>query len=242
MTSATFKSLLALCRVSNLPTVWINVLAAALLSGASFAEPQTVSAVLLLALALSCFYCGGMALNDVCDFAYDSVHQPFRPIPAGRLKLEQAWTTTGLLFVAGMSGLLLAPNPSGVGAGVLLLAVIAAYDYFHKAWPGTVFMMALARMLVYVVVALALTGTVTAALWLAAGIQALYVLGLTVVARAEAHVPHGRYRWPLIPWLIAAMPLVDGAILAAWVDLRWFAAGVLGCAATRLGQRYVRGD
>ena len=50
------RGIATLCRASNLPTVWTNVLAAALLSGAD-AGPGTIG---LLALSLSAFYCGGM--------------------------------------------------------------------------------------------------------------------------------------------------------------------------------------
>ena len=47
-----FKAYLALCRVSNLPTVWTNVLAACLLAGGGC----EAASFMLLALALSCFY------------------------------------------------------------------------------------------------------------------------------------------------------------------------------------------
>jgi len=241
MTTLTLKPMLALCRVSNLPTVWMNVLAAALIAGAppvSGAGP----AIVLLAVALSCLYCGGMALNDLCDRQYDTLHQPFRPIPAGRISAGQAWGATALLFGTGMAALLLAPHQAGFRAGLLLLAVIWAYDYVHKAWTASVLLMALARLLVYLVVALALTGAINGLVWLAAALQALYVLALTAVARAEAHLPAGRYGWPLIPWLIALMPVLDGVMAAFWVDVRWLGAGLACAALTRFGQRYVRGD
>lgn len=236
------KPVLALCRVSNLPTVWMNVLAAALLAEVPLTGAPASAWIVMLMFALSCLYCGGMALNDLCDLEYDTVHQPFRPIPAGRIKARQAWSVTALLFGAGMAILLLAPYRAGAQAGLLLLAVIYAYNRFHKAYSGSVLLMALARLLVYVVVALALTGKVETLVWLAAIAQAAYVLALTVVARAEAHLPAGRYGWPLIPWMIAAMAVLDGLMVAAAVDARWLAAGILCCAATRIGQRYVRGD
>lgn len=232
------KPVLALCRVSNLPTVWMNVLTAALLAGGA----TDGAAIVLLAFALSCLYCGGMALNDVCDLDYDSLHQRYRPIPAGRITLGQARWATGLLFGAGMAALLPAPYPDGAGAGLVLLAVIWAYDRFHKAHPASVLLMAAARFLVYVVVALALRGDVDRLVWLAALAQGLYVLVLSAVARAEAHQGNGRYRWPVVPWLIAFMPLLDGALAAAWVHPGWLFAGLACTVMTRFGQRHVRGD
>ncbi|TWI46680.1 4-hydroxybenzoate polyprenyltransferase [Pseudoduganella flava] len=233
---------LALCRVSNLPTVWMNVLTAALLCGWPLATPQGAAPVLLLMVSLSCFYCGGMALNDLCDRTHDALHQPFRPIPAGRIGIRQAWGTTFLLFGLALAALLAMPSAAGLGAGIALLAVICAYDYLHKAHAASVLLMACARLLVYVVTAAALTGTVAEPVWLAASVQAAYVLALTAVARGEHRMPGGRYRWPVVPWLIALMPLVDGALAAWWAGLPWLAAGVLGTVLTRLGQRRVRGD
>lgn len=240
MNTLSMKPMLALCRVSNLPTVWMNVLTAALIAGA----PPLASGppIVLLAFALSCMYCGGMALNDLCDRQYDTLHQPYRPIPAGRISAGQAWGVTALLFGAGMAALLLAPHRAGAQAGLVLLAVIWAYDYVHKTWTASVLLMALARLLVYAVVALALTGGVSGLVWLAAALQAAYVLVLSAVARAEAHQPAGRYTWPVIPWLIALMPVVDGVMAGLWVHAGWFAAGLACAALTRFGQRRIRGD
>jgi len=239
---AAVKPVLALCRVSNLPTVWMNVLAAALLCGA----PLQALQVALLALAMSCMYCGGMALNDLYDLAHDRVHQPYRPIPAGRIGAARAWVVAGLLLMTGLALLPAAPHAAGVPAGLLLLAVIWLYDRFHKAHAASVLLMAGARLLVYVVTALALRGAVPAPVWLAAALQAAWVLALSVVARADAGADtvekNGRWRWPPVPYLIAAMPLVDGAVLLALVAPGWLAAGVAGYALTRFGQRHVRGD
>lgn len=232
------KSLLALCRASNLPTVWMNVLAAALLSGADASAAQIIT----LALALSCFYCGGMAMNDLCDLAYDRLHQPYRPIVAGRLSRTAAQTTMGLLFLTGFALLASAPSMAGLAGGTGLLGVIWIYNAFHKRHRAAVFVMGAARLMVYVVTALSLTGTVSAAVWLAATVQTIYVIVLTVIARAEHLTPSGRYGWPVVPWLIALMPLVDGAVLAFLASPLWLLAGVLATALTRLGQRHVRGD
>lgn len=239
---ATIKPVLALCRVSNLPTVWMNVLAAALLCGAPLQAPH----VILLALSMSCMYCGGMALNDLYDLAHDRLHQPYRPIPAGRIGAARACVVTGLLLATGLALLPGAPHAAGMPAGLLLLAVIWLYDRFHKAHAASVLLMAGARLLVYVVTALALSGAVAAPVWLAAAVQAAWVLALSAVARAEGQPDvrsrGPRLRWPPVPWLIAAMPLVDGALLALLASPGWLAAGVAASALTRFGQHHVRGD
>jgi len=79
---------LRLGRVSNLPTVWSNVLAGLALVGALEAEPS----VLVAALALSIFYVGGMYLNDAFDRNIDRVERPTRPIPAGQVSARAVFT------------------------------------------------------------------------------------------------------------------------------------------------------
>src|SRR5688572_6448443 len=96
---------LRLGRVSNLPTVWTNVLAALALAGALRPEPV----VPLLALAFSVFYVGGMYLNDAFDRRIDAVERPNRPIPSGQV-------SAAAVFAIGFACLLL---------GTLLTALCA---------------------------------------------------------------------------------------------------------------------
>jgi 4-hydroxybenzoate polyprenyltransferase len=218
----------------------MNVVTAAVLSNVHGDSAGIL--VLALAFSLSCFYCGGMALNDLCDIEHDTVHQRYRPIPAGRISVRQARHVTLALFGCALASLLPAPHPAGFVAGVVLLAVIWFYDRFHKRQPTSVLAMAGARGLVYVVTGYALAGELSDGLWLAAGLQSAYVLLLTIVARREAGCAGGRYPWPVIPWMLRAMPLLDGVVLAFLVDPTWVFAGMACTALTYLGQRHVRGD
>ena len=63
---------LQLGRVSNLPTVWTNVLAGVLLAGGAL-EPGSFIPLLL---AFSLFYEGGMFLNDAFDRKIDARERP----------------------------------------------------------------------------------------------------------------------------------------------------------------------
>src|SRR6185369_11144617 len=100
------RAYLQLGRVSNLPTVWTNVLAGIVLAGA--VPPAGV--VARMALALSLFYVGGMFLNDAFDRAVDARERPERPIPSGAVAAVEVF--------AGGFGLL--------GAGIALVAWQAA--------------------------------------------------------------------------------------------------------------------
>lgn len=76
------QDLADLGRVSNLPTVWTNTLAAALLasSAGALAPPSSLVWLLLLA-ALSLLYLAGMLLNDLLDADWDQQHHNPAPLP-----------------------------------------------------------------------------------------------------------------------------------------------------------------
>lgn len=231
---AAFKSYLALCRVGNLPTIWTNVLAASLLTGNL--DP---AGYLLLGLAISAFYLAGMSLNDVCDADIDRIQRPERPIPSGRISLSAARNLTFVLFAAGLGLLALMPHWQGLAAGGVLIAAIVVYDLRHKNNPASVLIMAACRFLVFAVASLSLTGAF-APLALAAGsVQFIYIVALSLVARYDNAHP---FPFPIIPWLLAGIALVDGLILAVLHHPAWFLAGLAGAGLTRWAQKRFRGD
>ena len=71
---------LRLGRVSNLPTVWSNVVAGIALGGGHLGASAAV-----VALAASLFYVGGMFLNDAFDHRHDARNQPTRAPSPPRL-------------------------------------------------------------------------------------------------------------------------------------------------------------
>lgn len=90
----TWADALRLGRVSNLPTVWTNMLAGVVLAGGGVLEVQSLG----LLLALSLFYVGGMYLNDAFDAEIDARERPERPIPSGRV-------SRGFVFALGFGAL-----------------------------------------------------------------------------------------------------------------------------------------
>src|SRR5688572_18375065 len=78
---------LQLARVSNLPTVFSNVLVGAAMASGFFLPDWTH--VALATIAVSLFYIGGMALNDLIDREIDLVERPQRPIPSGALSIAE---------------------------------------------------------------------------------------------------------------------------------------------------------
>lgn len=235
---SSLRGLLVLLRVSNLPTIWTNVLAAALLSGA----PLAAGGLGLLLFSLSCFYVGGMTLNDLWDRRWDRVHRPDRPIPSGQVSVFAARVICVGLFAAAFGALLAAPSRLGLAAAVLLLLSILLYDRLHKVSRLGPYLMGLCRALTYPVTALALAGELPWPVLLGAAAQFVYVLVLTRVARARSGGGKGRPGLPLVPLLIAGISLVDGLLLALLVSPWLLLAGIAGMVATLLAQRLVPGD
>jgi hypothetical protein len=204
---------LRLGRVSNLPTVWTNVCAGVVLSGAA----ATAQLTLLLFVSLSLFYVAGMFLNDAFDQRFDRREQPYRPIPAGEATSAMVFAygfgllALGLiiLFVVGYA------MPGGFGwrapaAGALLAAIIVLYDAWHKANPIGPLIMGLCRLLVYVIAGLAAAGALPEPLLLAAVVSLCYLVGLTYAAKQES-LRRVDSVWPL---LFLAVPFVYGLPLA----------------------------
>jgi 4-hydroxybenzoate polyprenyltransferase len=192
-----------LSRVSNLPTVWSNVLAGTM---ASSLAPDWAPA-LIVAAAAALFYTGGMFLNDAFDAAVDREERPERPIPAGDVDRREVLAIGGGLLGA---GLLLLPLDRRVWLfGAALVGAIVFYDFRHKGVRYAPLVMGLCRGLVYCLAAAAAGGVTLAAL-IGAAIMTSYVSGLTVVARLAG----ARARW-LVPILIAAISLVDAVVIAA---------------------------
>lgn len=231
------KVFLDLCRISNLPTVWTNVLAAVVLSGTPFSWPN----FLIISVSLSFFYSGGMSLNDIFDAEIDRVEKPFRPLPSHRISLRTAKLFTTFLFGVALALLFFTSNQKAFGAGLLLLGFIVAYDRSHKKHPLSVFLMAACRLMIFVVTSIAVSGTVGRPVLIGGLAQFLYILLLSLIARYENR-SKGKFSFPVIPLILACISLLDGVIMAFWASPAWFLAGVGAAVLTHLGQKYVRGD
>ncbi len=192
-----WRTYLTLGRVSNLPTVWTNVLAGTVLAGVI----APVRTLLLLAASLSLFYVAGMFLNDAFDHHVDARERPDRPIPAGEISARQVFVLGFGMLAAGLLLLFPAASPGARAptllAGLALAAVIVLYDAWHKGNPLSPLVMGLARALVYLVAGVAVAGSIPLSLLAGAVVLTAYLIGLTYVAKQETL---GRVRnlWPLV--------------------------------------------
>lgn len=224
---------LKLGRVSNLPTVWTNVLAGLALGGGAV-SPSMIAA---LVVGASLLYVAGMYLNDAFDRQWDAQHRPERPIPAGEVRAEVvfaagfAMLAVGVFVLAGADGRLFRP-------AVALALLIVVYDINHKDNPAAPALMALCRVGLYMLGALAANPTPGPRLYIGSALLFAYLITLTVLARRETSDP----RLPqLVGLLIAGICLLDAAILAALGRWTWAGAAVTAFLLTRRLQRRIAG-
>jgi hypothetical protein len=208
---------LRLGRVSNLPTVWTNVLTATVLAG-GVGVPTPVWFALV---ALSLFYVGGMYLNDAFDRDIDRRERPERPIPSRQVAAPTVLAAGfGMLFAA-LALLLWAGYglDSGTGwrapvAGLALAAAIVFYDWYHKLNPWSPVVMGLCRVLVYITAGLTVATLLPVALLAAAAVLLCYLIGLTYMAKQESLNRIGSL-WPslflLAPFVYTAPTALSGA-------------------------------
>jgi 4-hydroxybenzoate polyprenyltransferase len=212
------STLLRLGRISNVPTVWTNVLAGSVIAGGIGQS----DGVVLIAIAMTAFYVGGMYLNDFFDRAIDARDRPGRPIDAGEIGAISVMLIGFGLLAAGIA-LMIAFGPGAVLCGFLLASVIVLYDVWHKGNRLSPVVMGLCRALVYIGTGIAITGGISNATIIGAAALACHVAGITYAAKQESLDRVGNL-WPLvllaIPLLVALPVLLDGwTTIAAFVLL-----------------------
>lgn len=176
---------LALARVSNLPTVWTNILAAWLLAGGMWDWRPLA----WLLFGGSLIYSGGMILNDAADVKFDREFRKERTVPSGRVSVTTAWTVGIVCLIVGYV-LMVWGAETCIWINSALVVAVVAYDLYHKPWAGSVFIMGSCRTLLYLSAASAVTGTVNWSGYHEVIVKAIalggYVVGLTFVARHES--------------------------------------------------------
>ena len=217
------KALLDLGRVSNLPSVATNVIAAWVLvqGGLGFGLAPVILGAWLLYLA-------GTTLNDAIDAEFDRENRPERPIPAGVFSVRSVWLI-GLSYLIAGCGILIALSGAWIVWVIALATSILVYDFVHKKWQGAVFVMGACRFFLYLVAASAAAEERGGSFWLMlawAGALFLYIVGLTFVARGESTgggVPPAAAGFVFVPPATALVALViyGGNVVSAicWVAL-----------------------
>jgi 4-hydroxybenzoate polyprenyltransferase len=223
------RAYLLLSRISNLPTVWTNVLAAYVLAGASRESLPTA------AIAASLFYVAGMFLNDAFDAPFDARARADRPIPNGDVSRQEVFAIGFGLLAAGALLLALLPHPAPamLWGGGLAIAIVF-YDYRHKGQSYGPVIMGACRALVYCTAAAGALGVVTQPVAIGGVVMWAYIVALTVVAKTSG-------KGHLVPWLLAGICIVDAIMMAVVGAPQLGAIAAVGFVLTLAFQRVVPG-
>ena len=216
------RTLLRLGRISNLPTVWSNCLAGWWLGGGG-----NFWKLPFLLLGTSVLYTGGMFLNDAFDADFDQQRRPERPIPSGKISIQLVWRLGFGQLGAGVFLLLFCSQMSG-GAAILLALCILLYNFSHKIFTASPWLVGACRFWIYVIAGATGAGGLNGWPIFCGMALALYVAGLSFIARREilrAALP----RWPLVlltapivlalamnPGSFRLRALWIGVVFAAW--------------------------
>lgn len=220
-TPSYWRTLLILGRVSNLPTVWSNCFAGWLLGGAG-----QLKTLWTLCLGATCFYLGGMFLNDACDVEFDREHRSERPIPSGAISLRSVFQWGfGLMLLGEILFISLGKLPGILG--LILGLCILLYDVIHKLTVFSPVLMSLCRLFLFLAATAAGSlGMNGLAVW-SAVMLACYIIGLSYIAKQESSLGLLRF-WPSLfmaaPVILAVIVNGDGYRLAAW----WFSILLIG--------------
>lgn len=219
------RTLLILGRVSNLPTVWSNCLAAWLLNGG-----QSWNNFYFLCLGATLLYVGGMFLNDAFDAEFDRQFRKERPIPSGQITLRVVWFVGTTLLLLGWLMMLVIGLSVGL-ITLLLVGVIILYDAVHKRTVFAPLIMAACRFLLYLVAASASLRSVNdAVVWHGLALAA-YITGLSCLAREESGKGVVR-RWPflfLIAPLAASLLINSNRDVVSWMATAFLIIWVFWC-------------
>ena len=223
------RAYLLLARISNLPTVWTNVLAAYVMAGA----PR--ESLPIASIAASLFYIAGMFLNDAFDAPFDAKARPDRPIPNGDVSRSEVFVIGSAFMIAGAALLFLLPHPiPALVWGAALALCIVFYDYQHKGRAFGPVVMGACRALVYCTAAAGAIGMVPTPVAVAAIVMWIYIIALTWIAKTQG-LGH------LVPLLLAGICFVDAAMIAIAGAPQLALVAAIGFVLTLSFQRVVPG-
>lgn len=219
-------------RVSNLPTCFANVMVGCAIDDVDF-TPEWIP-LLASSAAVGLLYIGGMAMNDLFDEPFDRVHSPHRPLPSGRISRSAA---SGFMAATMLSGLGILAWLGGVtlALGLLLVALITAYNVLHRKFAWAFLFMGGCRASVYAVAASTIFPSLPA--WFLIGFGSsifLYTSTITLIARQEHEDRIGKRRllafampvFLLYPTLFASYYHVGLILAAGLIGAVWMVRGV----------------
>jgi 4-hydroxybenzoate polyprenyltransferase len=203
-----------LLRIPNVFTAFADIAMAACAAGYILERPFVFTALLV---ASGCLYCAGMALNDYFDRYEDAKARPFRPIPSGRISVQNALLIGLCLLGLGVIAAYFSFQPykseqylihdlPSATIALVLAASILAYDGFLKRTPlGPIAMGACRFLNVQLGLSFGAVHLDALSLHLSATIG-VYIVGVTWFARTEE--AHSNRRQLILASLVMGAALI----------------------------------
>lgn len=193
--------LIRLLRPALVPTAIADVVTGAAYASGDAPLLRTIAAC----VAGSCFYMGGMVLNDLADRDKDAYLDPDRPLVRNPGIASQAWGLVLVLFMIGLAAAMLAGVPL-IGAAVAACAVL--YDLgAKKTFPADAVTLGAARGANLALGIGVAGGAWNTGAWTLIIGYAIYIAAITGASRAEDFKDSGARR----KWLgISLLPLLVG--------------------------------
>jgi 4-hydroxybenzoate polyprenyltransferase len=187
-------AIIQLLRISTLPTLWSNVLAAYLIG-----RSNNFVLLLFLLVSMSSIYLGGKVLNDYFDADKDAVEQPDRPIPSGKISAMTAFVLGMCLVTFGVFAGFVCPflgdcssyeQRVAIGLVTVLFLLVISYNAFLKRMSiiGP-FTMGACRVLCYLFVFFTVEPAVLVSHVILSILVGAYVMCWTMVSRFEMSSP-----------------------------------------------------
>lgn len=199
-----WKAYFQLARPANLVTAVADILAGVSVAGLLLTDaPWGWLVVSTIGL-----YGGGVVFNDVFDADLDRLERPERPIPSGRVSVQQATALGVLLLVLGVVAAARVSLISAYIAGaVAALALI--YDRYgkHHTWLGPL-NMGLCRS-GNLLLGISISATALSDFWGLAIIPLIFISDVTLTSQGEVHGRNRQQlRWALLLDLLVVLVFV----------------------------------
>ena len=239
------NSIFTLSRVSNLPTVWTNCLAAWTINQAlekivgqtpEWHQPSSFNWEVFgwLLLGASFVYAGGCILNDAFDQKFDQTYNPDRPIPSGQIKSSTVWIV-GIMFLLIGGLLLLGLSSCSLPLVFCLIAAVLLYDWLHKKWIGSVWIMGSCRTFLWLVAASAGALQISIPVWVGSLCVGGYVVGISLFARNESKKTENNFSSRIAILLLFTPCMLTLGLLILWNHLDPTRVFLLNCTGLYLG-------
>ncbi len=217
-----------LARISNLPTVWTNVLAAWVINATAspvlkiipeVSALEYLDTILLIYLIFgaSLIYAGGCTLNDAFDQNFDREHNPGRPLPSNSISIRQVWILGICELSTGIGLLIIGAECQKIWV-LILAGLVIFYDFIHKKWAGGILIMGLCRFFLWI--SAASTGGIShlaPQTWLWGIVLTGYIIGISLFARGESKKDKSPSQYSIL--LLFGTPLLALAGLIYWNNL-----------------------